>query len=291
MPLSPLETLLASDAGRLFVDRARDIDPAFVLDGSAAVAVAAICARLDGLPLAIELAAARTKLLPPDLLLERLVSTLPILTGGPRDVPRRQRTLRDAIAWSYDLLATDEQALFRRLAVFAGGFTLEAVEWVAGDRLQVIGTAGRAEHRPTTSRNATHIPRPPRRAARPEPADPRGRAFGGASLPHAGVDPRIRAGTARGAVARRRSARAEHARYFTLSRAIVARTALLNAAAEPLDRLDAEHANLLAALTWLDEAGPDRGVRAAGGGAGRVLECAQPLPRMESVARAGSGQD
>jgi predicted ATPase/DNA-binding NarL/FixJ family response regulator len=116
----------------LFVQRATEVNPAFVLDGETAVAVAEICRRLDGLPLAIELAAARSRLLPPKAMLTRLDRRLPILTGGPRDLPRRQQTLRDAIAWTYDLLTPGEQTLFRRLAVFGGGFTLEAAEAVAG---------------------------------------------------------------------------------------------------------------------------------------------------------------
>ncbi len=132
LPVS-VETLLASDAGRLFVDRARAVDPTFTLDERSALSVAAICARLDGLPLAIELAAARIKLLPPQLLLEHLSPTLPLLTSGPRDVPRRQRTLRDAIAWSYALLTPEEQRLFRWLAVFADGCTLEGAAAVMGD--------------------------------------------------------------------------------------------------------------------------------------------------------------
>ena len=88
--------------------------------------MAAICRRLEGLPLALELAAARIKLLPPEALLARLEQRLPLLSGGARDAPDRQQTMRDAIAWSHDLLTEAEQALFRRLAVFAGGFTLEA---------------------------------------------------------------------------------------------------------------------------------------------------------------------
>ena len=88
--------------------------------------MAAICRRLEGLPLALELAAARIKLLPPEALLARLEQRLPLLRGGARDAPDRQQTMRDAIAWSHDLLTEAEQALFRRLAVFAGGFTLDA---------------------------------------------------------------------------------------------------------------------------------------------------------------------
>ena len=104
--------------------------PDFVLTDEAAPAVAAICRRLDGLRLALELAAARTKLLPPPALLARLGRRLPLLAGGPRDAPARQRTLHDTIVWSYDLLSAEEQRLFRRLAVFARGCTLEAAEAV-----------------------------------------------------------------------------------------------------------------------------------------------------------------
>jgi non-specific serine/threonine protein kinase len=119
-----------SPAVALFVGRARAVDPTFRLTDANAPAVAEICRRLDGLPLAIELAASRVKLLPPEDLLERLASGLGLLAGGGPDLPERQRTMRRAIAWSYDLLNEGEQALFRRLSVFAGGCTLEAAEAV-----------------------------------------------------------------------------------------------------------------------------------------------------------------
>ena len=119
-----------ADAVHLFVERARAADPAFALTETNAAAVVEVCRRLDGLPLAIELAAAWVPILTPSALLGRLQQRLPLLTGGAQDLPARQRTLRDAIAWSHDLLTPEEQALFRRLAVFAGGFSLEAAEAV-----------------------------------------------------------------------------------------------------------------------------------------------------------------
>ncbi len=124
------EELADSEAVALFVERARAIDPAFVLGHENAAAVAAICTALDGLPLAIELAAARVRLLSPQAILERLGTCLSLLTGGPRDRPERQRTLRGAIRWSHDLLDPDAQAMLRRLSAFAGGWSLEAAEAV-----------------------------------------------------------------------------------------------------------------------------------------------------------------
>jgi predicted ATPase len=139
LELPRVEGLASSDASahapavRLFVARVRALTPDFVLTPENVPAVAGICWKLDGLPLAIELAAARVKVLPPSALLARLARPLPLLTGGGRDLPARQRTMRDTIAWSYDLLTPEDQFLFRRMAVFTGGFTLEAAEAVVGD--------------------------------------------------------------------------------------------------------------------------------------------------------------
>ena len=119
---------LESEAVKLFVDRAKMANPRFELTDDNAVAVAEICARLDGLPLAIELAAARVRLLTPESLLERLENRLDVLARGPRDLPERQQTLRALLDWDYDLLDDDERVAFRRLSVFAGGFTLPAAE-------------------------------------------------------------------------------------------------------------------------------------------------------------------
>jgi predicted ATPase/class 3 adenylate cyclase len=126
-----VEELSRIDAVALFVERARLVRPDFRLTDDNASAVAGICRRLDGLPLAIELAAARIKIFAPPQILARLEDALPMLAGGAVDLPARQRTLRGAIDWSYQLLSPQEQALFRRLSVFSGGWTVEAAEQVA----------------------------------------------------------------------------------------------------------------------------------------------------------------
>jgi predicted ATPase len=132
----PVPPLPEDDAMILFHERARTVRPDFAADG----AVAEICRRLDGLPLAIELAAARVKILPPVALLARLEQRLPLLAGGARDMPERQQTLRAAIAWSYDLLEEHEQWALVRLSVFAGGWTLESAEAVCECDLDTLAS-------------------------------------------------------------------------------------------------------------------------------------------------------
>jgi predicted ATPase/DNA-binding SARP family transcriptional activator len=128
----PVPPLASGPATELFITRARALDPRLELSPADAECVERICARLDGLPLAIELAAARSKVLAPPAILERLEQRLDLLTAGPRDAPARQRTLRAAIGWSYELLDADARRLFTELGVFVGGWTLETAEAVAG---------------------------------------------------------------------------------------------------------------------------------------------------------------
>lgn len=144
-PSVPLPgSALRFPAVTLFLERARAVKLDFQGTEDSLPVIARICRDLDGLPLAIELAAAHVKVLSPEALLARLEQRLPLLTGGPRDLPTRQQTMRDTIAWSYDLLSPDEQTLFRRLAVFAGGCTEAAADTVFGSlgRLEITTLAG-----------------------------------------------------------------------------------------------------------------------------------------------------
>jgi predicted ATPase len=138
------EALSQYEAVRLFIERARSAKPDFAVNNQNAPAVAEICHRLDGLPLAIELAAARVRLLSPRAILSRLDESLRLLTGGARDLPTRQQTLRNTIDWSYGLLDRNEQRLFARLGIFVGGATLDAVAALcgAGDQLEVLEGIG-----------------------------------------------------------------------------------------------------------------------------------------------------
>jgi predicted ATPase/DNA-binding CsgD family transcriptional regulator len=242
-----LADVMFAPSVRLFILRAKATDPTFALTDANAATVAAICARLDGLPLAIELAAARIDHLPLTAMLARMESSLPLLTGGPRDLPARLRTMRDAIAWSHDLLPPEEQRLFRRLAVFRGGFTLDAAEAVCGPQ--------------GTGREAAPVP------CSPSPV-PSYVLDGIASLVDASLlrreereeEPRYRMletvrefgqeqFAASGEIG---AARRAHALHF-LGLAERAATATWgHGQAEWLDRLEPERANLREALGWFD---------------------------------------
>jgi predicted ATPase/DNA-binding CsgD family transcriptional regulator len=146
--IGSVDVLSRIEAIALFVDRAREISPHFELTAENAPAIAEICRRLDGLPLAIELAAGQTKLLSPDALLRRLERSLPMPADGPRDAPARQRALRDSIAWSHELLREGDRTVFARLSVFVGGFGLPDAEAIVPDpndpvRLDVLASLGR----------------------------------------------------------------------------------------------------------------------------------------------------
>jgi non-specific serine/threonine protein kinase len=135
--LPTVATVSQYDAVSLFIQRAKAADPSFEIAEDNAPAIAELCRRLEGLPLAIELAAARVRLFEPKTLLERLSNTLKTLTGGARNAPRRQQTIRNTIEWSYDLLGEDEKTFFARLSVFQGGWSMEAAEAVCGPDLAI----------------------------------------------------------------------------------------------------------------------------------------------------------
>ena len=229
--------IAASPSVRLFVERARAVRPDFSLDSSNARSVMDICAQLDGLPLAIELAAAQIKLLSPAAILERIAGRLDALTARRDDIPARQRTLRATVAWSYDLLGEPEQRLFRRLAAFAGGSRLAEVEAIAGvdppvsDAIETLGTL--------VDRSLVRV----RRGRSGE--DRYGlfetmRSYGRELLHEAGEDAAIQA--ARTAIYRDLAHRAEPALY-TLERR------------SWLERLADDHDNLRAALDELEASG------------------------------------
>ena len=238
--LPPLVELACVPAVALFVERARAARADFALTTGNAMAVAAICQRLDGLPLAIELAAARVKMLPPPALLARLEQRLPVLTGGGRDLPARQRTMRDAIAWSYDLLPPAEQALFRHLAIFAGGCTLAAAEAVAGpeeapavfDGVGALLDQGLLRQMPGVE------------------DEPRYQMF--ETVREFALEQLVASGE-------ELPVRRRHAMYCV---GLAEPLPLIGRWRRPeealLTRLEAEHDNLRAALAWLDEAGEHR---------------------------------
>jgi predicted ATPase/DNA-binding SARP family transcriptional activator len=243
-PLAPLRLPrsdeLATDPGgndavALFADRASAVDPHFVLGADIAALVAEVVARLDGLPLAIELAAARLRLFPLEELARRLSPAVPLLVGGPVDHAIRQRTLRDAIAWSDQLLDPADQALLRRLGVFHGGFTLEAAEAVAHGPPVTDLMAGIA-----TLVEASLLTRP---------VEPSQEHFSMLETVREYALERLRAAGEDDATAGR------HAHFYA-GLAEVAESKLTGAdQARWLDQLEAEHANLQAALRWASQTG------------------------------------
>jgi predicted ATPase/transcriptional regulator with XRE-family HTH domain len=242
--LPDVSELAKTPAIALFTARARAVQPGFALTSGNARAVAEVCHRLDGLPLAIELAATRIKLFSPAALLARLDRRLPFLTSGPRDAPARQRTLESAIAWSYDLLDDAEKACLARLSVFWGGWTLEAAEAICGDDMTM------------TDAVASLLDKSLVQAPDSGDGEPRFmmletiREFALARLSERGEAPTLQA---------------RHARYF-LQLAIAAERGLQGAEqVRWMQRLNAENNNLRAALAWsLSELGDaELGLQAA----------------------------
>ena len=249
------EMLARSSAAALFVERAEAIRADFAVTPENAPVIADICARLDGLPLAIELAAARIRLLAPEAMLARLERRLPLLTHGAQDLPARQRTLRDAIAWSYELLTPAEQTLFRRMAIFVSGCTLDAAEATStadvGDRRWALAADDVLDGiESLIAKNLLRRVSGPDGAVRITMLETI-REFGLEQLSEAGE---------------LHTMRRWHSTYFLD----------LAERAEPgmrgpeqivwLDRLEAEHDNLRAALRWYlaDGADIDRALRLAG---------------------------
>jgi predicted ATPase/class 3 adenylate cyclase len=234
--LSSPERLSQYAAVALFIERASEARPDFTVTAANAPVIAEICVRLDGLPLAIELAAARVKLLPPEALLARLSSQLKLLTGGARDLEERQQTMRATIAWSVQLLTPDERVLFRRLAVFVGGATLEAIEAVClapnGAEpltLDALDGLGALVDQSLVQQRA-------------EAGEPR---FGMLHVIHEYALEQLATGREESAL------RAAHAAYF-LGLAERAEPALTGPQQRVwLERLEREHDNLRVALAWL----------------------------------------
>jgi non-specific serine/threonine protein kinase len=231
--------LLASEAGRLFVDRARAVDPGFQLAEAGAAAIIQICQRLDGLPLAIELAAARSRVLPPETLLVRLDTPLDWLTGGGLDRAPHQRTIRQTIAWSVRLLEPGQQQLFRRLATFAGGWSLEDAAAVVGDQWDLPGLVDGLES--LLEKGLI--------AARAAEQEPRYRML--ETVREFGTEMLAEAGESEDTAAR-------HARHFA-SRATTWGSQIGTARqGEAIAQCKASHDNLRAALAWTETHAPER---------------------------------
>ena len=249
----PVHPLAAPEAVQLFVARARAASPGFALSAANAATLSAICTRLDGLPLAIELAAARIPALPPQALMARLDRTLPLLTGGARDLPDRLQTMRAAIQWSIDLLGPMEQTLLPRLSVFVGGFELRTAQAVC----KLLSSGAFDGPGPRESGMSRFALPPPysmldvvqslvgnsllRQQGGLLPEEPRFRML--ETVREFGLERLAASGEEKGV-------RAAHAAYF-LEVAEQA-SALIDGPdyERELDRLDAEHDNVRAALEW-----------------------------------------
>jgi tetratricopeptide (TPR) repeat protein len=241
--LPDLDRLIEYEAVALFVERAQAVKADFRLTDENAGAVAEMCARLDGLPLAIELAAARIKLFPPQALLQRLSSRLKLLTGGAKDRANRHQTLRGAIDWSYSLLSEEEQTLFARLSVFAGGCTFEAAEAVCNQEgeLDLLEGIAALVDQSLLRQQGDDEPR-----------------FAMLETIREYATERLRDAGAEGTI------RERHAGYYTFL-AEEAEPELLGADQTLwLERLESEHENLRAALAWSRRQGGETGLRLAG---------------------------
>jgi predicted ATPase len=246
---SAAEDLTRFDAVALFVARARAVMPDVELTGVTVCTVAEICVRLEGLPLAIELAAARSRVLPPEALLARLSRRFALLTGGPHDLPARQRTLRSTIDWSYSLLDAGEQRLVQRLAVFVGGWSLPAAEAICGASGVPVLASGHAPPLDLLDGLESLVRKSLVRPAAPAAGMPR---FTMLETIREYAEEQLLASGAEDAMRR------EHARYFVM----LAETAedALSGPEEGcwLEQLAAEHDNCRAALAWCFAAAPEQ---------------------------------
>jgi len=235
------EALPRYGAVALFLERAQAVNPLFELTSETAPLIAAICVRLDGLPLALELAAARLKLLSLPALLERLSHRLAVLTGGPRDLPARQRTLRATLVWSYDLLSPAEQQLFRLCSVFGRGCQLQAVEAVAarllGESVQVLDGV--------TSLLDKHL------LQRSEQDTSSSRLLMLETIREYGLE-------AASALGELEAARRAHATYYLALAEETESHVFTREQQQWLARMEQEHDNVRAALAWSIERGEDR---------------------------------
>jgi predicted ATPase/class 3 adenylate cyclase/DNA-binding CsgD family transcriptional regulator len=250
--LPDLAALSQYEAVALFIRRAQSARPDFQVTNANAPAVAEICARLDGLPLAIELAAARMKLLSPEALLARLHQPLQVLTSGPREVAERQQTLHNTIEWSYQLLDTQEQQLFRRLSVFVGGCTLEAIEALctslSGEAESVLDTVASLADKSLLQRMNQQAVQEPR--------------FAMLETIREYALERLEA------LEETEAARRAHASYFLRFAEEAEQGMAGQQQAVLLERLEQEHDNLRAAMQWsLEQAGDRREVALRLGGA------------------------